>query len=128
MIVENPVDAILVSQATPFVAVATLGVTIWQEEWTRAILESKPELVVVVYDNDIAGNNGSAEEVRHWRQSMIQKMRDNPKVKINLDNPPMPNGVRLVNQLLEAKIPARLYQWPAGTPRKFDVGSLLTNP
>jgi len=127
VIVENPVDAILVSQATAYIGVATLGVTIWQEAWTQAIQESKPELVVVVYDNDIAGNNGSAEEIRYWRQSMIQKMRDNPKIKINLDHPPTPNGVRLVNQLLEAKIPARLYQWPAETPRKFDVGSLLTN-
>jgi len=62
-IVENPVDAMLLMQEWPTkVAVAgTGGAGTWRDEWTKRILTSRPSQIWIVYDNDVAGKNGSAK-------------------------------------------------------------------
>jgi hypothetical protein len=111
-IVENPVDAILLEHCTPEVcAVATLGVTMWQPEWTELVVHAKPALVVVAYDNDRPGNGGGIPGRDAW-------LRDHPKDIV-------PNGVKLVNALLTAGVNARLFPW-ADSPIKADIGDLIT--
>lgn len=120
-IVENPIDALMLENVTEerYYAFATLGVTNWREEWTFALQNAKPKLVVIAYDHDIAGNGGSTDQER--RQMEADWMQKNPKSK----TVPIPNGIRLANTLLESGIPARVYRWPAGTPMKYDIGELL---
>ena len=117
-IVENPIDCLMMVENGIY-AVATLGVTIWQEDWTRVIKAAKPDIVIVVYDHDLAGNGGSTESeyeymVKLWKEK-------NPQAQ----TPPVPNGIRLVNNLNDAGIFAKLYHWPVGTPLKADIGDLL---
>jgi hypothetical protein len=115
LIVENPIDALMVEQSANVRAIATLGVTSWCEEWTQSLVECRPALILVVYDNDLAGNTSNPELIAKWRKK-------NPMIK----DAPTPNGVRLVNNLLRAGLPASLYHWPAGSPEKADIGMLLS--
>ncbi len=117
-IVENPIDCLMMVENDMY-AVATLGVTIWHEDWTRIIKAAKPSIVIVVYDHDLAGNGGSTE--REYEQMVKLWKEKNPQAH----TPPVPNGVRLVNTLNDAGVFAKLYRWPAGTPLKADIGDLL---
>lgn len=122
-IVENPIDALMLEVASNgrYFAIATLGVTNWREEWTAALQNARARLVVIAYDHDLAGNGGS-NEADH--QAMVKEwMEKNPKSKVT----PIPNGVRLANNLLDAAVPARILRWPSGTPMKYDIGELLKN-
>jgi len=111
-IIENPVDAILLEHNSPEVyAVATLGVTMWQPEWTELVVRARPAMVVVAYDNDRPGNGGGIPGRDAW-------LRDHPKDIV-------PNGVKLVNALLTAGVNARLFPW-ADSPLKADIGDLIT--
>lgn len=117
MIVENPVDALMVSAGTDYWGISTYTVTYWKDEWTREIQASRPELVVVAYDNDLAGNGGGArrgEMLREWGRTHQKGLQ-----------PPVSGGIRLVNKLLAAGLPAVLYDW-GDAPVKADVGGLLT--
>ena len=114
VIVENPIDAILIEQTTDWLAVATLGVTVWKEEWTQALKANSPHLVVIVYDNDIAGNTTNDDFRSHW-------LEKNPKAQ----QAPMPNGMRLSNTLNAAGVKAMVYRWPNNTPEKSDVGQFV---
>lgn len=119
-IVENPIDALMLETISErYFAIATLGVTNWREEWTAALQNANARLVVIAYDHDLAGNGGSNETdhaamVKEW-------FAKNPKATAG----PIPNGVRLANDLIEAGVPARVYRWPTGTPMKYDIGELL---
>lgn len=113
-IVENPIDALLLTERTDFVGVATYSTTYWRDPWTEALRAVSPELVVIAFDNDIPGNGGGVNRpqlVREW-------LRTHRTV-------PEPRGPKLANTLIKAGLPAVLYDWPAGTPNKFDIGSLL---
>jgi hypothetical protein len=119
IVVENPVDAILASQVEPsIVAVAsTAGATTWRQEWTAELAARRPELVLVWLDHDLAGNGSRwhhAEMVAAWQAR-------NPKAK----HPPVANGPRIANVLREVGIRAVVYEWPKGTPAKYDIGSAL---
>lgn len=111
-IVENPIDALLLELRYPVGAVATLGVTMWHDEWTEWIARCGAKKVVVAYDHDVPGNGGTAEMRQRWAES------HNGRV-------PEPGGVRLVNRLLKAGVSAMLFPWPADTPEKCDVGDII---
>lgn len=108
-IVENPIDALLVGQFTPFVGVATYSVAYWQERWSSALLAAKPAHVIVAFDNDVPGNGGNVSE---W-------LAAHPGARL-----PQPAGPRLANRLLGEGIPARLFDW-GSLPAK-DIGALLS--
>lgn len=112
-IVENPVDALLLTERTAYVGVATYSVAYWYDAWTEALRSARPELVVIAYDQDLPGNGGAGrrdEFIRDW-------LRSHPRV-------PEPAGPRLTNRLRAAGLPAVLYDW-GRAPVKTDIGSLL---
>lgn len=84
-IVENPVEAMLLYQVG-CVAAATLGVTIWDDAWTKALADCKVECVVIAYDYDAPGNGGGRRGRASWEAA-------HPGVA-----PPL-NGPRLANRL-----------------------------
>ncbi len=111
-IVENPLDALLLEQLGQNVtAVATLSVSQWNEGWTDLIRLARPRSVIVAYDNDRPGNGGGVIGRERW-------LRAHPR---DIE----PGGVRLVNQLLAAGVPARLFPWPKNAPEHADIGDLL---
>lgn len=124
-VVENNVDAMLAMQETPYCAVSsTSGVSVWRDEWTEALVAVRPELVVVAYDNDLAGQAAGPLRRRlidAWREEWQAR---NPGKRV----PPSPvaNGPKVVNRLLAAGLPAVLWEWPAEAPAKADVGWLLS--
>lgn len=112
-IVENPVDALLLTERTPYAGVATYSVAYWQEHWTETLKAARPELIVVGYDQDLPGGGGAArrqEFIREW-------LKTRPRV-------PPAAGPRLTNRLREAGLPAYLFDW-GNAPLKTDIGSLL---
>jgi DNA-directed RNA polymerase subunit RPC12/RpoP len=110
-IVENPIDALMLEQlSADVVAVATLGVSMWQEPWTEWVAACGAARVIVAYDNDVPGNGGGERGREEWLRTHAKDL--------------VPNGVRLVNRLLKAGAPARLYDW-GDAPLKSDIGSVL---
>jgi predicted RNA-binding Zn-ribbon protein involved in translation (DUF1610 family) len=114
-IVENPIDALIVGEQTPYIGVATYSVSYWRDAWTAALREARPELIVVAYDQDLPGNGG-AQRRREFERVWLA----DPKHKAV----PRPNGIRLVNDLLRAGLPATLFDW-GRAENKMDIGSLL---
>lgn len=53
-VVENPIDALQL-RARGYPAVATFGASIWNDDYTAAVVERQPRQVVVAGDNDAAG-------------------------------------------------------------------------
>jgi len=109
-IVENPVDAILLEQRGE-AAVATLGVSVWDDIWTVLLTRAKPGAVVVAYDNDAPGNGGGLAGQRAWREAHSNA------------RPPM-NGPRLAARLIKAGLLAYVLNW-GDVPQKTDVGDVL---
>lgn len=110
-LVENPVDALMLTEKTGYVGLATYSTAYWREAWAEALKETS--LVVVAFDNDIPGNGGGRQRetfVRDW-------LRTHAMV-------PEPRGVQLVNQLLKTGLNAVLYDW-GNAPVKTDIGSML---
>jgi hypothetical protein len=117
LIVENPVEAIRL-EAAGFYAVATLGVTMWNQgrSWTQVLAHAKPESVLVLYDHDLAGNGTiSQAELKQWIREWKEKNGQNRE-------PPIPNGIRLANELKAAGINAHVYPWSDNVPKKADIG------
>jgi phage/plasmid primase-like uncharacterized protein len=116
-IVENPVDALMIGEATDYTGAATLAVSYWRDHWLEAIQAKRPSLVVVAYDNDLPGNGGA------WRRQEMMAVwkRQRPG-----QQPPKAWGVKLVNRLLKAGLPVELYDWQDNAV-KTDIGSLLTS-
>jgi hypothetical protein len=114
-IVENTVDALLISQVgRAGVGVATYSTSYWTERWEQRIVDARPEMVIVAFDNDLPGNGGALrrdEFIAEWKTSHGHYVPD-------------PRGVKLVNRLLERGVRAILYDWGLA-PHKADIGSLL---
>lgn len=111
-IVENPLDCIMLENYDPdVVAVATLGVSMWKDEWTPFALRAGFRKVVVWFDNDVAGNGGNAKARAEW-------LKTHPKL---ID----PNGIRLVNRLRAAGVPAKPFKWEEDAPVHADCGDVL---
>jgi hypothetical protein len=109
LIVENPVDALLLWQhKRP--AVATLGVTIWGEHYSQILKRAGVRTVGICYDNDRPGNGGGEAGRLAWLE------------KHNCDI--VPNGVKLANRLLSAGFRATIFSWE-GFPLGADPGMLL---
>ncbi len=118
-IVENMADAALVMQEHPdYDAVApTTGVATWRSEWTALVAGHAYELVIVAFDNDLAGQAEGLmrdELLKAWRE----KFRKEGKT------PPPPNGPKVANALLAAGVKAVLFHW-GGAPARADVGWLI---
>lgn len=117
VIVENFVDAILAMQAASEVVAVAGGGASWQESWTAQIAASKPKHVLCWLDHDLAGNGS-----RHHQADLIAEWKQrNPKAQ----HIPEPSGPKITNQLLEAGVQARLYEWPKGSPLHADLGWAL---
>jgi len=114
-IVENPVDALMLSERTEYAGVATYSVSYWTDAWTKRLQEAQPELVVVAFDNDLPGCGGGLR-----RDEFIRKWLENPKHKVV----PPASGPKLANKLIEAGLPATLFDWK-DADYKADIGSLL---
>lgn len=113
LVVENPVDALLITQQTDYVGVATYSTAYWREEWSQVLDAAKPGMVVVAYDNDLPGNGGGPR-----RGEFIAKyMQDHTRT-------PPAKGVDLVNKLLKTGTNALLFDW-GRAEYKTDFGSLL---
>lgn len=108
-VTENPIDALMATAAWGIATVATLSVSYWQDEWTEFL--RRAALVVVAYDNDAPGNATDPAILQAWRDG-------------HKSDPPQ-NGIKLVNRLLDAGLPARFYRWKPGTPHKADIGSMM---
>lgn len=110
-IVENPIDALMIGEQTPYTGAATLSVSYWLDSWTAAIVDKSPSLVVVAYDNDLPGNGGAmrrAEMIAAWGSRRVPKAA----------------GARVANTLRSVGINAVLYDWK-NEQAKSDIGSLL---
>lgn len=112
-IVENPIDALLIGLNTPFTGVASYSTSYWQDAWTEALRTARPEMIVVIYDQDLVGNGGA-----YRRNEMASAWRTTHHNKV-----PPSRGIKLANHLLRLGLPAVLYNW-ADAPVKADVGSL----
>jgi len=111
LIMENPIDALMYEVAYPDVdAVATFSVSYWVEAWESLIASAGYNQVVVFYDNDVPGNGNTPQAWDEWRRAHQRDI--------------VPGGVRLVNRLLAADVPAMLYPW-GDAPAGADPGWLL---
>lgn len=115
-ILENPVDALALTERTEYVGIATYSVSYWTDVWTKRLQEAQPELIVVAFDNDLVGNGGGPR-----REEFIRMWLEDPKHKVV----PPANGPALANKLLEAGLPATLYDWVGNAEYKSDIGTLL---
>ncbi len=111
-ILENPIDAILNEHFMGLATVATLGVSIWKQNWTEALARRKPKLVVVGYDHDASGN-AIGESVRlDWKSK-------HPGF-------PMPmRGNKLHMSFVKKKINSVMYPWVDSDPIGEDLGDLF---
>lgn len=116
-IVENQVDALMVSELTDFRGVSTTSVSYWRDQWTQELLSVAPSLVVVAYDNDLVGNGGAKS-----RDALLKKSRDAAGENWQ---PPACYGSHLALRLQAAGVPAVLYDWK-DSPAGDDIGKLLT--
>lgn len=128
IIAENPVDAMLAMQCeSSVIAVAgTAGAATWHDEWSSAIVASRPSRVLVWFDNDLAGNPNAEtyrSELIAWQRTMAARVHAG-KIK-QMPTFPTPNAPKVANSLLSAGVSASCYSWPAGTPAKYDLGALL---
>jgi hypothetical protein len=115
-IIENPVDALLAFDIGLY-ALATYSVSYWRDAWTEYLKSVDPCMVIVAYDNDLPGNGGGIN-----RKKFIEKWF----TEHNGANPPEAAGIKLVNRLLEAGLPAMLYDW-GDKPEKYDIGRLIAD-
>lgn len=115
VLVENCVDARLISQETEYVGCAMYSTSYWRDEWAEELRRAKPKLVIVGLDNDLVGNGGAwrrAEFIRIWQEQH------------KTDKIPEAAGPKRVNRLLELGLPAMLYDWK-GAEYKSDFGGLI---
>lgn len=59
-LLENPVDALMLTERTGYIGLATYSVVYWRLAWTDRLVRVRPELVVVAYDNDEPGKKNGA--------------------------------------------------------------------
>lgn len=112
LIVENPIDALLIGLTGDAVGVATYSTSYWLDIWADALIDKRPQIVVVAYDNDLPGNGGA-----HRRDEMIAEW-----LKTH-DRVPKARGIKLANEL-QPRLPVVLYDW-GNAKTGADMGSEL---
>lgn len=128
-LIENEVDRILCQAHDPSVKLLALpfGVASWQAEWTAELRQRKPAHVLIILDNDLAGNPNK-EAYQHglalWHRKM-EAMIQAGKIKSKPDRPPYPHGYKYLKQFRAAGLNADRYIWPDGTPYKYDIGEMF---
>ena len=148
-IVENPVDAILVTEFSRATGVAALSTNYWYPHWTARLKEAKPSLVVTAFDNDVAGEGASIDRVIEVARERVAKIHHSrygvslEKIRVvNIssnargwriswasgDNEgvitiPTPAGVQRRNELLKAGIAVASMPWDSNED-KLDIGAL----
>ena len=127
---ENLIDRLLVEQDEPGVTAIASGGLSWQPGWLAALARRKPRKVIIWFDHDLAGNGGGADRpvmIRQWIAEIAARRRAaGTRSDIPMPQPPAGRGPLLVAELRAAGVNAELYAWPAGTPRKADLGWLLS--
>lgn len=128
-LIENEIDRILCQAHDPSVKMLALpfGVASWQDAWTDELARRKPAHVLIILDNDLAGNPNK-EAYQHgielWNAKM-DAMIQAGRIKSKPDRPPYPHGYKYLKQFRAAGIPADRYIWPSGTPYKYDIGEMF---
>lgn len=105
---ENAIDALLVTELTDAVGVATLSISYWRDEWLEYLVASEPVQVIIAFDNHWPGNGTRKAE---W-------LRDHRVC-------PMPMGMKRFNDFQRAGLDVRMYPWQADDPVGCDVGDVL---
>jgi hypothetical protein len=127
---ENLIDRLLAEQDEPGIVAIASGGLAWQPGWILALAKRKPGKVVVWFDHDLAGNGGGSERgamVKAWLQEISARRRAaGTDSSIPMPQAPTGRGPILVDELQAAGVNAELYDWPIGTPRKADLGWLLS--
>ena len=118
VICENPIDALLIGQEWEGAAVATLGVSIWNDDYTAAIKAALPGQVVVWFDNDIPGQTTNPAIIAAWKSKRIARHLPDDETKFL-------NGIKLTNRLLEAGLNATFYKWPNTATEGADIGGFF---
>jgi hypothetical protein len=117
VICENLVDCLLAMQVEPSIVAVAGGGSSWNTVWTQQLAVSHPRRVITWLDHDLAGNGS-----RYHEHEMLAKWKqEHPKAT----TAPSPRGPQICNELLSAGVPATLYEWPKGTPHKYDIGRAL---
>lgn len=128
-LIESEVDRILCQEHDPSVKMLALpfGVASWQDEWTHELKRRNPAHVLIILDNDLAGNP-NREAYQHglalWHQKM-DAMIAAGRIKTKPDRPPYPNAYKYLKQFRAAGLNADRYIWPDGTPYKYDIGEMF---
>jgi hypothetical protein len=121
-VVESPVDMMLILQEMPQVgAVAnTAGANTWRDQWSGLVAACLPEVVIVVYDNDLAGAATGAFRAqleKEWREKHPKALR------------PPQSGAEMVARKLRAVPTLRgrvnILRWPENAPKGADVMDLI---
>lgn len=116
-ITENFVDAILVEQHEPGVIAVTGGGANWRDEWTAQIAKMRPQHVLVLLDNDLAGWPSPDT----YELLSTQWHREHPGMAV-----PEPRGPKIAASLVQAGVRSvRGPDWPRGTAPKWDIGQEL---
>jgi hypothetical protein len=120
-IVENPADALLIGDHWQMAAVATLGVSVWNDDYTALLVGHRPSGVIIGFDNDVPGQTRNPAIIAAWKAR--RRARNLPD-----DETAFLSGIKLANRLRAAGLPAIIYDWPLTAPEKADIGSLFTTP
>ena len=121
VVCESPVEKLLVDQLAAnyiqrIIAVATLGVSNWDDSWGE--LFRKARRVLIAYDNDPPGNGGASDQLR------AQWFSEHPNTSRDL----ICGGARLASKLLEAGCrDVRLHHWGRHDKAGRDLRDLLAN-
>lgn len=117
-IAENPIDALLVVEKWHTAAVATLGVSVWNDDYTARLWAAKPECTLIGFDNDVPGQTINPRIIAEWKRRRREK-------KLPDDERKFLSGIKLANRLLAAGLIADYYRWPLSAPDGADLGSLF---
>lgn len=109
-VVENPIDALMIGERIGEVAVATLGVSIWKEEYYELVRPASD--VTIAFDNDVAGNLRAPAAIAAYQAAHAGRM-------------PTLGGPMLYNKLKDHGFRnVDLYDW-SGYPEGADWGEVL---
>lgn len=116
--VENNIDAILIWERVPGIKAvsSTHGAYAWRNaQLPEQLAAANPGVVIVMLDNDHAGNPNAETWTMMNEQHRLKTGRDLPR----------PNGIQIAERLYQLGVRVRMHEWPAGTPKGFDAGSAL---